>query len=188
MVQNSADASTALARTTNEANAALAQLQSDFALAKKTFQDQLFQDLNASTMQAQTYLERLVNSMNTAVQTTMTKLTSATKEIQSETANLKNASPIFHYYPRYYADLLQNVHGANVDATELRNTVSEVFMQVSKGEAELAAAQSQQWSQSHEIVAQVHGSLQNMRTVEVNALLGIFQSMHSQLVNDFCES
>lgn len=92
MVETSADASTALARATEEGNAALTQLQFDFALAKKTFQEQLMQDLDASTEKAQSFLQRLVVSMDTAVQTAMSKVISATREVESETAHLSQVS------------------------------------------------------------------------------------------------
>lgn len=91
MVVNSADASTALAKATTDANAALAQLQFDFTLAKKTFQSQLLQDLDASTEKAQSFLDRLVKSMDAAVQTAMSKVISTTREVESETASLSQA-------------------------------------------------------------------------------------------------
>jgi len=92
MVETSAYASAALARATNEADAALTQLQFDFKLAKKTFQEQLIQDLGASTEKAQSVLHRLVASMDTAVQTAMSKVISATREVEYETAHLSQVS------------------------------------------------------------------------------------------------
>jgi len=92
MVETSADASTALGRATNEANAALTQLQFDFTLARKTFRDELMQDLDAATEQAQSFLQRLVASIDAAVQTAISKVISATREVESETAHLIQVS------------------------------------------------------------------------------------------------
>lgn len=88
MVDTHAGANSALARATSQANAALLQLHDEFALAKKTFQEQLTQDLDASTAKAQSFLERLVKSMDTAVQIAMGKLVSMTTEIETNTARL----------------------------------------------------------------------------------------------------
>lgn len=92
MVKTSADASTALATATVEANAALVQLQSDFTLAKRNFQEQLMQDLDVSTEKAQSYIARMVASMDAAVQTAMSNLVSATRKVESETAHLSQVS------------------------------------------------------------------------------------------------
>jgi len=94
VVETSADASIALGRATDEANVALTQLQLDFTLAKKRFQDELMQDLDASTEKAQSFLQRLVASMDTAVQTAMSKVISATREVESETAHLSQVSTL----------------------------------------------------------------------------------------------
>lgn len=88
MVETSADASSALARATNDANTALIHLQSDFALAQKEFQQQLLHDLEASTHKAQSFLERLVSSIDAALQTAIGTVVSATKELESVTAIL----------------------------------------------------------------------------------------------------
>ncbi len=88
MVDTNAEANSALARATSQANAALLQLHDEFALAKKTFQEQLTQDLDASTAKAQSFIERLVRSMDSAVQIAMGKLASVTTEIEADTARL----------------------------------------------------------------------------------------------------
>lgn len=94
MVETSADASTALRRATNEASAALTGLQSDFDSVRRTFQEQLIQDLDVSTERAQSLLQRLVASMDSAVQIAMSKVLSATKKVESETAHLSQVSLI----------------------------------------------------------------------------------------------
>lgn len=88
MVEASAEASTALGRATNEANAALAELQQDFMLAKRDFQDRLLHDINSSTQNAQSFLERVVRGMDAAVQGAMGRILSAVTEIESRTAGL----------------------------------------------------------------------------------------------------
>ena len=88
MVDTNAEANSALARATNQANTALLQLHNEFAVAKKTFQEQLMQDLDASTAKAQSFIERLVRSMDAAVHIAMSKLASVTTEIEADTARL----------------------------------------------------------------------------------------------------
>ena len=92
MIETNADANSALARATKQANTALMQLQDEFALAKQDFQSQLLQDLDISTAKAQSFLERLVKSMDTAVQLAMGKVTSATKDIEANTARLSQVN------------------------------------------------------------------------------------------------
>jgi hypothetical protein len=92
MVETNADANSALARATNQANTALMQLQDEFTLAKQDFQSQLLQDLDISTAKAQSFLERLVKSMETALQSAMGKVTSATRDIEADTARLSQVS------------------------------------------------------------------------------------------------
>lgn len=92
MVETSADASTALKRATNEASAAFTSLQADFNSARRTFQEQLMQDLDVSTEKAQSFLQRLVASMDAAVQTAMSKVLSATRKVETESAHLSQVS------------------------------------------------------------------------------------------------
>ena len=88
MVDTNAEANSALARATSQANAALLQLHDEFTLAKNTFQEQLMQDLDASTAKSQSFIERLVRSMDSAVQTAMSNLASVTREVEADTARL----------------------------------------------------------------------------------------------------
>ena len=92
MVETNADANSALVRATTQANAALIQLRHEFAVAQQDFQDQLLQDLDSSTAKAQSFLERLVRSMDTAVQTAVSKVTTVTKDIEASTARLSEVS------------------------------------------------------------------------------------------------
>ena len=84
MVETGVEASSALERATNEANEALAQLQSDFTMARQTIQAQLLQEIDSSTEHAQSFLGRLINHIQTAINPVLSR----TKEIQSETAAL----------------------------------------------------------------------------------------------------
>jgi len=166
VVETTADANLALARATNQTNSVFVQLQNDFALAKQTFQDQLMQDLDASTAKTQSFVERLVKGMEAAVHSAMSRMVSATQEIESNTASMS-----------------QNVRKANADSVDLQKNVERIFQQVVEGSAELAATQTQQWDQSHELATELQGSLQNLRDTELNALLGMFYSIHNQLVS-----
>lgn len=88
MVDTNAEANSALARATSQANAALLQLHDQFALAKNAFQEQLMQDLDASTAKAHSFIDRLVRSMDAAVQIAMSNLASLTTEVEADTARL----------------------------------------------------------------------------------------------------
>lgn len=165
MVETSADANSALARATNQANTVILHLQKDFALAKQTFQDQLMQDLDTSTAKTQSFLERLMKSMDTAVQSAMGKLVSATKDIESGTASVSH-----------------NLRQANTDSIDLQRNMGKVLRQVLEGGAELAATQIQQWDESRELATEIQGSLRSFRETEVNALIGLLHGMHDQLV------
>ena len=92
MVEVDAKANSALAKATNQANAILVQLHDEFALARTTFQEQLLQDLNISTGKAQSFLEKLVRSMEIAVQGAISKIASATTSIEIDTARLTDVS------------------------------------------------------------------------------------------------
>lgn len=88
MVETSQGASSALGRATNEANAALTQLQSEFALAKRGFQDQLLQEMESSTKRTQSSFERMIKGMDTAIQGAMGQVLSRIKDFNSETISL----------------------------------------------------------------------------------------------------
>ena len=88
MVETSVEASTALKRATKEADAALVQLQHDFALAQKTFQNQMLQEIDASTEKTQSNFKRLVGSLDTMLQAVISKVISTITVIESKTAAL----------------------------------------------------------------------------------------------------
>lgn len=88
MVRTNAEADIALSKATKEANEGLIQLRSNFALAKQMFQKQLMQDLEAASTKTQTFFERLLTSMDTAVSTTMSKMSSRVKDIELDTESL----------------------------------------------------------------------------------------------------
>lgn len=81
-------------------------------------------------------------------------------------------------------NVFKNVRKANVDSVDLQGNVGKVFQQVIEGSAELAAFQTQHADRSREVAIELQGSLQNMRDQEINAMLGLFHGIHSQLVRD----
>ena len=91
MVETSADASAALGKATKEANAALMQLQDDFALAKRTIQDQILQEIESTSVKSRSTLERLLKSVDAMVQSTMNRLASRTKDADSSITTLTEA-------------------------------------------------------------------------------------------------
>ena len=91
-VETNANANAALSRATESANDALSQLQSNFALAKQMFQDQLNRDLEASSTKMQSFFEKLVKDIDTAVQSTLSKLGSKVRAMDSDAATLSEVS------------------------------------------------------------------------------------------------
>lgn len=96
-VETNADASAALSRATESANDALSQLQSNFALAKQMFQDQLTHDLELSSSKTQSFIEWLAKGMET-VQTTLSNLGSKVKAMDSDAATLSEVSQFGRLY------------------------------------------------------------------------------------------
>ena len=91
-VETNANANAALSRATKSANDALGQLQSNFALAKQMFQDQLNRDLEISSKDTQSFFERLVKDVDTAVQSTLSKIGSKVRAMDSDAATLSEVS------------------------------------------------------------------------------------------------
>lgn len=91
-VETNADANAALSRATKETNDGLNQLQTDFVLAKQMFQDQLVYDLEASSAKTQSFFEKLVKGVDTAVQSTLTKMGLTVRAIESDAASLSEVS------------------------------------------------------------------------------------------------
>ena len=165
LVETTADANAALAEATRQANAAVSQLQHDFSLAKQAFQKQLMQDLETSTARTQTFLERLIESMDSSVQSAISKVMSAMKDIESTTAEASD-----------------NIRNVKNDSIDLQKHIGKVFQQVVEGGAELAATQTHQWDRSRELATDLAGSLRDIRDSEISALLGLFHAIHDQLV------
>lgn len=188
IVEMNANANAALSRATKEANDAFSQLQSNFALAKQIFQDQLIHDIEVSSTKTQSFFEMLVKGMDTTVQSVLSKLGLEMKAIESDAANL---SEVGHSgrgictleVPANLADLWQNVHKANVDSAKLEKNIAKIFQQVVSGSAELAATQTEQWDLSLVLATELQNSLKNMKAEEVGPLLGGLTSLQSQLVS-----
>lgn len=109
MVQTNADANAALSRATKEANDGLSQLQNNFVLAKQMFQDQVMHDIEASSTQTQSFFENLVQGVDRAVQSTLSKMASKVKTMESDAANLSEVSSIWEEQysraPSHFTDL-----------------------------------------------------------------------------------
>ena len=92
-MQTNAEANAALSRATKEANDGLTQLQNNFALAKQMFQDQLMHDLEVSSTKTQSLFEKLVQGMDTAVQSTISKIGLTMRAMESDAGSLSEVSP-----------------------------------------------------------------------------------------------
>lgn len=163
-VKTNAEANAALSRATKEANNGLVQLQSNFALAMQMFQNQLAHDLDVSSTKTQSFFEKLIQGMDTAVQATIRKMGLTVRAMESDAANLS-----------------ENVHKANIDSVNLEKNIGRVFQQVITGSAELAATQTEQWDLSHGLAMELQNSLQDMKEGEIGSLLGALVSIQGQL-------
>ena len=88
MVEINANANTALSRATKEANDGL----SDFSLAVQMFKRQLMHDLETSSSRTQSYFEKLVKGMDSAVQSTISKMSSVIRAAEADAANMSEVS------------------------------------------------------------------------------------------------
>ncbi|KAF6230869.1 hypothetical protein HO173_010985 [Letharia columbiana] len=163
-VEINADANAALLRTAKEVNDGLNQLQSNFALAKQMFQDQLMHDIEVSSTKTESFFEKLVKGMDTAVQSTLSKMASTVRAMDLNAASLS-----------------ENVHKANVDSANLEKNIGRVFQQVVTGSAELAATQTEQWDLSRVLAVELQSSLQKLKEGEIGLLLDALVSMQGQL-------
>ena len=84
-----ANANTALSRATKDANDGL----SDFSLAVQMFKRQLMHDLEISSSTTQSYFEKLVKGMDSAVQSTISKMSSVIRAAETDAANMSEVSP-----------------------------------------------------------------------------------------------
>ena len=91
MVKTSSDVDSALSKALEEANAQLL-LQRDFAAAIDTFQKQLLKELETSGIQAQSFLQRLMETMDAAMQNLKKRLSVVTKEAETAVAGLGKVS------------------------------------------------------------------------------------------------
>ena len=87
MVQTSSEAETALSQALHAANTQLVQ-QRDFVTAVSVFQKQLEKDIDMSNKKAQSYLTTFMKNVDSAVQTMLSKITSATKEVETSVVGL----------------------------------------------------------------------------------------------------
>lgn len=90
-----AEANAALSRATKEVNDGLSQVQKNFALARQMFEDQLKHDLEAlevSFTEKQSFLEKLVKSIDTAVQSSLSSIGLTVRAIESDAASLSEVS------------------------------------------------------------------------------------------------
>ena len=83
---------------------------------------------------------------------------------------------------KYVLNVCKNVRKANIESIDLQRNVGKVFQQAVEGSTELAALHTQYADRSREMAIELQGSLQNMRDQEINAMLSVFNGIHSQLV------
>ena len=94
LVETNANANAALSRANKEVSDGLSQLQSNFALAMQIFQDQVTHEIEISSNKTQSFFEKLVISMDAAVQSMLSKLGSTMSAMESDAANLSKVSPL----------------------------------------------------------------------------------------------
>lgn len=91
MVETSSDIDSALSNALREVNNGLIKHR-DFAVAIQEFQKQLLQDLKVSNLQAQSYLAKIVSSMESAVQSILVKIASAVHAVEYDINGLREVS------------------------------------------------------------------------------------------------
>lgn len=92
LVETSADANAALSRAVKEAIDGYNQLRSNFALATQMFQDQLIHDLDVSSSKTQSTFERFIKGMETAVESTLSRIGLTVRAMESDAASVSEVS------------------------------------------------------------------------------------------------
>lgn len=91
MVETSSEVNSALSRALQQSKDQLIQ-QQNFATAVDTFQRQLLRDLRSSELEAQSYLGKLLKSMDSAAQMLLAKMTSSVEDVATGIAALRLVS------------------------------------------------------------------------------------------------
>ena len=87
MAETSSNVDLALSRTSNNADDALAK-HKEFALAIEAFQKRLLQDLEVQSRETQLYVLKLKKGIDQAIQLLLSKVISASKEVDLEVTDL----------------------------------------------------------------------------------------------------
>ena len=88
-VQINHDADATLAKAVEYSREALRQQHEDFVVVKRALQDQLVQHVDTAAGRAQLFLEKVVKGLDATVQTILTRVTLATKSIESDAITLR---------------------------------------------------------------------------------------------------
>lgn len=83
------------------------------------------------------------------------------------------------------ANSTQHIHKSNDDVIDLQKNVARVFQQAVAGGAELASGQAKQWQLNQDLAIDLQHSLEKLREVEIQDLVGAFSVMHDELVREF---
>lgn len=87
ITQVDSDIHSALSKALQEANEHLSQ-QAEFATAVQKFQEQLLRDIDELHVEAQSFLAKLFESMETVTQSVMSRLSIAVDKVETEAAGL----------------------------------------------------------------------------------------------------
>ncbi|SLM36949.1 Nuclear fusion protein, KAR5 [Lasallia pustulata] len=165
MVETSSEVNSALSRALQQSKDQLIQ-QQNFATAVDTFQRQLLRDLRSSELEAQSYLGKLLKSMDSAAQMLLAKMTSSVEDVATGIAALR-----------------LNVHKSNDEVVDLEKNIGKVFQRVVEGSSELAASERRQWEVSLSVAVDLQNILETMRGHEINALARAFGTIHNELAS-----
>lgn len=91
MVGVNAEMNLVLANSVRDAQTQL-KGQARFAVAVEAFQTQLLRDLKISNAAAQTYFQKLMETLDGAVQTVIGKITTAAKIVEADVQDLSHVS------------------------------------------------------------------------------------------------
>jgi len=99
MVDTQFSANSVLSQAAKTSNDQLAQLRTDFAHARQSFKEQLLRDLEESSTKAQTWLDKVIRGMDSALQATLSKVSSAAKGAEYDVTSLGKVSRLeLSYY------------------------------------------------------------------------------------------
>ncbi|KAL9101507.1 MAG: hypothetical protein Q9163_003233 [Psora crenata] len=164
IVETHSDANAALAQAAQTSHKSLQQLREDFMLAAQAFQDQLKRDSESLNTRMQLYFGKLMDSLESAFQATLSRVRSTASAMDSDMASLS-----------------KKINAASAVSAGLEKKVGRVLQKVVEGSAELAEVNTVQLEASRGMAKELQVSLQTLQEGDVSTLIQALGEMGLRL-------